>query len=369
MASEAADRRGCGVDLSLSDDQRAIREAFADVFAKESPVSIARAAEPLGFDRTLWERLIATGVTGMAASEPEGGGGASLSDLVVVAEELGRVIAPVPLVEHWVASRLHPLDDILSGEVVAALALRPADADGVWRLVPGGAVADVVVGVDGDDVIAVRSAPLGRAPRNHACAPLADRSSRPDGDATHGRTVIAPAPAFGPALDEWRTLTAATLVGVADAALAIGVEYVKTRKQFGVPIASFQAVQHGMADLPILVEGARLLTHKAAWAGDRARAGITGAIDVDDNEIDDFATLAGMALVFAGQAAAHATDRSLHFHGGYGYAEEYDIQMFYRRARGWALVLDDPSNECLRLADGLFGPVASAGDGSAGRGS
>ena len=54
-----------------------------------------------------------------------------------------------------------------------------------------------------------------------------------------------------------------------------------------------------------------------------------------------------MAFVFAADARGHATDRSLHYHGGYGFAEEYDIQLFYRRARGWALVLDDPARECL----------------------
>ncbi len=146
-------------------------------------------------------------------------------------------------------------------------------------------------------------------------------------------------------------LLAATLAGVADAAMDLGVEYAKVRQQFGVPIGSFQAVQHGLADLPALVDGARLLAHKAAWAGDRDEPGHS---DVDDNDITEFATLASMAYVFATDAAARSTDRSLHFHGGYGFSEEYDIQLFYRRARGWPLVLDDPGRECLQLADRLW---------------
>jgi alkylation response protein AidB-like acyl-CoA dehydrogenase len=129
-----------------------------------------------------------------------------------------------------------------------------------------------------------------------------------------------------------------------------------SRYQFGVPIGSFQAVQHGLADLPALIDGARLLTHKAAWAGDEPGPGVC---DVDDCTITDFDSLAGMAFVFAAETATRATDRSLHFHGGYGFSEEYDIQLYYRRARGWALVLDDPSRECLRLADRLFGPVVA----------
>jgi alkylation response protein AidB-like acyl-CoA dehydrogenase len=158
-------------------------------------------------------------------------------------------------------------------------------------------------------------------------------------------------------LAEWQVLTASALVGVAAAALDLGVDYAKSRLQFGVPIGSFQAVQHGLAELPGMIDGARLLTHKAAWASSLEGPGTT---DVDRGDITDFAALASMAFVFAGDTAAYATDRSLHYHGGYGFSEEYDIQLYYRRARGWALVLDDPARECLRLADLLFGPAKGA---------
>jgi alkylation response protein AidB-like acyl-CoA dehydrogenase len=155
-------------------------------------------------------------------------------------------------------------------------------------------------------------------------------------------------------------LVAAALGGIADAALDLGVEYAKARQQFGVPIGSFQAVQHGLADLPALIDGARLLAHKAAWAGERTEP---GRCDVDDNDVTDFSSLASMAFLFATDAAARATDRSLHVHGGYGFSAEYDIQLYYRRARGWPLVLDDPGRECLRLADRLWGPSARAAAG------
>lgn len=338
------------MDLGLSDDQRAIEEVFSSFFKKEAPPSVARAAEPLGFDRSLWQRLLETGAPGMGAPEAAGGGGTGLSDLVVVAEAFGRSIAPVPLVEHVVAARVWPQPDVVAGEAIATIALHPADADGIWRIVPAGAIADVVVGVDGDELVAVRSAAPGTGPRNHASAPLADRSAR-DGE----RVVIGAAADLQRAVDEWKVLTAAALVGIGVTALEMGVEYAMTRHQFGVPIGSFQAVQHGLADLPVLIDGARLLTHKAAWAGD---GGGDGNIDVDDGHVDNFQALASMAFVFASDAAAHATDRSLHYHGGYGFSEEYDIQLFYRRARGWSLVFDDPTRETLRLADQLFGPTA-----------
>jgi alkylation response protein AidB-like acyl-CoA dehydrogenase len=337
------------MELGLSEDQKVIGEVFGGFFTKESPASVARAAEPLGFDRELWNRLGALDAPGMGAPEEAGGGGARLSELVVVAEALGRAIAPVPLIEHIVASRLLTAADVVSGASIATVSLRPAAADGTWRLVPAGAVADVVVGVDGDDLVAMRSAPPGDGPRNHACSPLADRSARGP-----GREVIGGREAFATALDEWKTLTAAALVGIAATALDMGVEYVLARHQFGVPVGSFQAVQHGLADLPALIDGGRLLTHKAAWAADRSEPGVC---DVGDNDITEPGALASMAFVFAGDAAIQATDRSLHYHGGYGFSAEYDIQLYYRRARGWSLIYDDPQKECLRLADRLFGPV------------
>ena len=159
------------VDLGLTADQEAIAELFDGFFTKESPTTVARAAEPLGFDRELWDKLVELGAPGMGSDEAVGGGGAALSDLVVVAESLGRAIAPVPLVDHLAALTVLDDADLVAGEAVAAVSVRPADADGNWWLVPAGAVADVVVGVDGDELVAVRSAPPMTGPLNHASAP------------------------------------------------------------------------------------------------------------------------------------------------------------------------------------------------------
>jgi alkylation response protein AidB-like acyl-CoA dehydrogenase len=343
-----------GVGFGLSADQQALHDAFTSFFDKEAPPSLARAAEPLGFDRGLWDRVVRLGAPGMGVAESLGGGGAGLGDLVVVAEALGRAIAPVPLVEHLVAVRAHPAAALIDGSAVGTISLRRADRQGVWALVPGGAVADVVIGVDGNDLVAVQSDPPRRAPSNHACAPISDRSAR-----RGERTVIGTEADFVEALGEWKVLTAGALVGVGGAALDLAVSYVMSRRQFGVPIGSFQAIQHGLAGLPALVDGGRLLAHKAAWAGDEA--GRLGPVicDPDDNEVTDFRALASMAFIFAADAAAQTTERSLHYHGGYGFAEEYDIQLYYRRARGWALIYGDPSRECLELADRLW-PAAEA---------
>ena len=342
------------MDLDLTEDQESIRDVFADFFSSETGPGRAREAEPLGYDTRAWNRLMETGAPGMGVAESSGGGGATLADLTVVVEEAGAQIAPLPLVDHMVAARLLATigtcdDDVLAGATIAGLALRPP-VDGVARTVPTGAVARQVVALEGGALMLINGDP-GDHLGNHGCLPLAHRSLA-------GAKVLAEGPdavaAYGRALDEWRTLTASALVGISRTALALGVGYARERHQFGKPIGSFQAIQHLLADLPGLLDGARLLTAKAAWAGDRAVAGQTGVADIGDNEITDFATLACMALVSAGEAATTATDRSLHVHGGYGFSEEYDIQLYFRRARALTVVLDDPARECRRLADMLL---------------
>ena len=336
-----------GIDLAIDEDQQAIAELFGDFFGKECPPALVREAEPLGYDAALWERLNGLGAPAMAAPVERGGDGARLADLIIVAEAVGEAVAPVPLIEHLVTVRLTPDDDLVTGSTIGSIALNPADANGVWRLVPAGAVAGVVVGVDGDQLVAVRSEAPGRGPANHAAQPLADRSAR-IGD----RTVLGPASAFTGALNDWRILTSAALLGMSKRALQLGVAYAKERHQFGVPIGGFQAIQHLLADLPGLIDGARLLTHRAAWATTLDPS--EWVADADDNFFTDPSVLASMAFLFAGDAAALATDRSLHVHGGYGYTEEYDIQLYYRRARGWRLVAGSPAQERARLADLLL---------------
>jgi alkylation response protein AidB-like acyl-CoA dehydrogenase len=341
--------------LDLTDDERAIADVFGAFFRRECPLEVVRKAEPLGFDAAVWTRLADLGAPAMGVAESMGGGGATLTDLAVVADQVGQSIAPVPFVEHAVALRLLAAfdaisDALLTGDEIATVAVRPSDAGG-WTLVPAGAVAQAVVGMLGEDLVGVRSDPPGEAPLNHAAMPIANRSAM---DATVLATGDAARAAFARGRAEWQTLTATALTGIGFTAQAMALEYVNERHQFDRPIGSFQALQQQLADLPIALEGARLLSYKAAWAGDRDEHGV---VDVDLCDVTDFGALAPMAFLFASDAAALATDRSLHAHGGYGYAEEYDIQLFYRRARGWALVAGDPAHECLHLADSMFGPV------------
>ena len=139
---------------------------------------------------------------------------------------------------------------------------------------------------------------------------------------------------------------AVAYAGLADEVLSMGVDYVKQRHQFGVPVGSFQAVQHGLADAATRAEGARLLAFRAVCAAD------AGHQDGD--------RLAPMALLFSAESARFAADRVLQYHGGYGYSAEYDVQLYYRRAAGWLLQLGDPAAEVSRLAGASLGPKLRA---------
>ena len=108
------------------------------------------------------------------------------------------------------------------------------------------------------------------------------------------------------------------------------------RHQFGVPIGSFQAIQHGLADLVGPIEGARLLSLKAAWA--LQQSDTAGRL------------LASMAFLFASQTAQRVTERAIHYSGGYGLVDESDLQLHFRvRAKGWTLLGGDPGREYAEL--------------------
>jgi alkylation response protein AidB-like acyl-CoA dehydrogenase len=336
------------VDLELSDEQTALVDLFNSVAERFSTPEAVRAHESLGFDPALWAQVVAAGGPGIALPEANGGGGAGLLELALAAEVLGSHLAPVPLVEHSVTARLlarasgHLPDGVADGTTISTIALRPAVA-GVARLVPAGAIAHLVLAVDGDDLLLVATDPPGVAVPNLGSSPLAHRA------VAGGMPVATGAVArelYEGALAEWRALTAAALAGLGRGALALARDYVTERQQFGRPIGSFQSIQHTLADIAVALDGAQLLARKAAWAFDRSRA--------------DAPDLAAMAFLFAAEQAQRASERALHFHGGYGFMKEYDVQLYYRRAKGWALVLAPPGHEYQRLAASRYASLAGA---------
>ena len=335
-------------DYSLSDEQQALRDAFRLFFEKHCSSERVREAEPLGWDAALWSQIGDLRPVAMGVPVERGGDGAGLVELALVAEEFGRRAAPLPLVEAMVAARLLAAleaqqesataarERLLEGAVVSVAVGSDADRTG-RRLVPGGAVAGSVLGLHGERlVMASAEVPPPHVP-NLASAPLAWW------DLADGATLATGEPAlmfFARAQQEWRVLTAAALVGIGQTALDLAAEYAKERVAFGVPIGSFQSVAHPLADVLIGIESARRLTHKAAW--------------FLDHEADHVGPLASMAFVHAAEAAERAGTVGVHTQGGFGFTLESDEQLFYRRAKGWALIGGDRRAELQQIAEGVI---------------
>jgi alkylation response protein AidB-like acyl-CoA dehydrogenase len=177
------------------------------------------------------------------------------------------------------------------------------------------------------------------SPGNLGSLPVAHRRS--SGTAVELASGPAAMAAFADAVLEWRGLVAAQAAGAARRALQIGVAYTKEREAFGVPIASFQSIAHRLADAAGMVDGAELLVQKAGWA-----------VDVDDPRRP---ALLQMAFCAALDAADRAVDDALHFHGGYGFMLEYDIQLYFRRVKAWSLQDGDRVLALEHVADLLWG--------------
>ena len=336
------------MDLSLTAEQSQLVAALADLYGAYASPARVRAAEPGGFDKELWDQLLALGVVAMAVDEDDEHR-ASEVDLALAAEQQGRAVAPAPVIEAQVAARLlahtesPALAAVVAGERLVTVALHPADG-GQARAVPAAAIADDAIVLAGDRLLLVPLEGAHRPFENMGSLPLADVEVGADA------TVLATGPdalaAHDEALDDWLRLTAAALVGIGARALELGVSYVKERKAWGVPIGSFQSVAHNLADAATAVDGARLLAQEAAWAHDIADARAP--------------QLAALAFAFATEAARDACYKSLHFHGGYGFTLEYDVQLYWRRARAWAAVWGEPAQAYRRAADRRYGEAGVA---------
>jgi alkylation response protein AidB-like acyl-CoA dehydrogenase len=332
------------LDYSLSEDHVALQDAYKQFFKTHCSIETVRAAEPSGFDKNLWERLCAMGATTMALPESCGGDGATLVDLTLVAEEIGRSLAPVPWIDHVCAARLlgrlGGLDaetaGVASGEQVAGLDARLDGPPGV-RLIPTGSIADHIIVRDGDELVRLTFGTRPAKVDNIGRLPMA----WVDPAAADTRTVIGQGPdavaSYQRALDEWRLLTAAALVGLVEETMTIAAEFAKTRYTLGVPISTLQAISHPLANMAITVQGGRNLARRAAW--------------FLDNEPEQRPELAPSAFVFMAEEAAKAATMAVHIQGGLGVSSEAAATAYLVRARGWPLAGGDPGATALRVAE------------------
>ena len=361
------------LDLTFSPEQEMLRETVRGVLAATSPLSVVRELEddPTGYSPDLWKQLAHLDLIGLQLPEEYGGSGMTTLESVVVYEEFGRAIAPSP---HFVSSILSGgvlarsgsaaqkeawLPGIVSGEAILTPAwLEPENtsrATGVQvRAVPDGdgwtitgtkrhvafassAVRLVVLARTGDadgevDLFLVDPADAGvtltqqmsiASDAQYQVELAGVRVTEADRIGAAGTGWIT----WSAVMHEAIILAAAQAVGGAQYALDITVQYAKDRKQFDKPLGAFQALAHYLADGATTVDGAEVLVHEAAWA--RAEGRPVGK-------------LAPMAKLYDCQTFRDVTAMAQQLFGGIGFTVEFDIQLYFRRAKQLQLSWWDP---------------------------
>jgi alkylation response protein AidB-like acyl-CoA dehydrogenase len=315
--------------FAFTDDQRALGAAVSALLDDHCPPSAVRAAwnGDLAPAQQLWVRLAELGLLGALVPEGEGGLGLDELDILLGLEASGRVAAAVPLVETAVvtarllAGTAHAdrLPGLAGGELRVSAGL-----DGSSLLPWAGFCDWALVGdLAGVYLLPVRECGPEPVPTVDRARPMAELTARPS-DAwltAHARLVSSDPGRIAAARRAGALATAAQLIGLAERMLSLTVTYVQQRRQFGVPIGSFQAVKHALADALLALELARPLVYAAAWAH---------VHDPDHAERDVAA-----AKIRAGEAAGKVARTALQAHGATGYTQENDLQLWLKRT--WAL--------------------------------
>ena len=302
------------MDFDLTQDQQDIKAVARELLTARSPwPAVREAAEAAAYSGALWRELGELGWPGIAVAEEHGGQGLGAVELAVLLEELGYACAASPFLSTAVAAaviqatgneeqRARYLPALAAGEATAAIGTRELCADG--------ADASVLVLLDGDDAVLVDGASAGAE-----AIDVIDSTRR----YAAVRGGAAGEPLAAGAADRVRAAVAAEVVGIAQRALVMTLAYVKDRRQFGVPVGSFQAVSHRCAQMLLGTESARSTAYFAAWAA-----------DADPERLPEAAALAGAAAADAGR---DVTASAIQAHGGVGFTWEADVHWLYKRAQ------------------------------------
>jgi alkylation response protein AidB-like acyl-CoA dehydrogenase len=326
------------MDFGLNELQREIQGTAGEMLANRAPLAAVRAtAEAGGHDQALWTEIVELGWSGIAVPEEYGGAGLGMVELSLLAAEHGYAVASTPLLGTALLAALlaeseredlrrELLPRICAGEVVGAIG---EGDEGACELLLDGAPGARVVLIEGEDVLLVEgeATPLATIDltRRYGCLDGA-RGERPGGSGAR-------------LLDRARVLLAAELVGISQRALDLTVAYVSDRRQFGVPVGSFQAVANRCAAMLRQVETARSAVYAGAWA-----------VDAADGSWTEAAALAKAAASVAGR---EVTGSAIQAHGGVGFTWEADLHWLFKRAQLDAHLFGGPSVQ-LRLLGGML---------------
>ena len=364
------------MDFGFSEEQDMLRKSARDFLAKESPITYVRRMmeDEVGYSEEVWRKMAALGWMGLILPESCGGAGMNMVDLVVVLEEMGRMVMPGPFFATVLlgalavleggndAQKTRYLKSIAAGELKATLAsLEPNgrwDADGIEAtavadsggfllngtklFVPDAHVADLIVvavrsekgkGEEGISLFAVdvpkegvTITPLKTMDQTRKLCEVKLEKVRVGPEALIGRRGGGAA-VLKRVTDRAKVALCAEMCGGAERVLEMSVEYAKVRVQFDRPIGSFQAIQHKCANMLLLVESSKSATYYAAWAV--------------ANDVPEAPLAAAMAKSYTSDAYRVVAGEGIQIHGGIGFTWEHDMHLYFKRAKGSEFTFGD----------------------------
>jgi alkylation response protein AidB-like acyl-CoA dehydrogenase len=375
------------MDLDLTKEQKILKRSAQDFLKKECPPSLLREMkdDERGYPQKLWNQMVDLGWTGVMIPEKYGGIGGSYLDLCILLEAMGEACCPGPFFSTVVLGGLTLLSagteeqkekylpKIADGDLIFALAMTEP---GIWYdisqiamsatvdndnfvlngtklFVENGHIADYIIcgaRTDAKDASGnglalflvdskspgVRCSLQKTLGYDKQCAIVFDKVRVPK---CHVLRDLGQASGIMERLQEQAAVAkCAELVGCIQTAFDMTVKYAKDRKQFGRPIGSFQAVQHHCANMVVDVDGSRFMTYQAAW---KISEGLAASKE------------AAMAKAWTSDASRRVTSLAHQIHGAISFTEEYDVHLFYRRAKSGEVAFGDAEYHLEKVAEQL----------------
>lgn len=354
------------MDFDFTEDQVMLRNLVREFLTEQAPVKQVRDMmdDALGYDTTVYSQLMGLGVTPFP--ESYGGGGLGMIEQAIILEEMGRIPYPGPYFASVILAgsalmhsgddnaRARYLPDIANGDLTATLALIEDAVDwtpagiglavtydggdlvlnGIKRFVPFGQSVDVVFvagrapgssGADGVSLVAVPRDAAGLTVEPTTMLDMTSKVATLRFDNVHVPAENLVGAEGGAAATLEETLRAAAIAAAAEMlgasrkSLEMSNDYAKVRKQFGQFIGQFQAVKHKLAEMLELVENSHAAVYYAAWAVDAGAA--------------DAALAASVAKATLNESSKRVCGEAIQVHGGIGYTWEYDLHLYWKRAK------------------------------------
>jgi alkylation response protein AidB-like acyl-CoA dehydrogenase len=379
------------MDFGFSEEQEMLRQSVREFLEGECPMTYVRQMmeDERGFSEDLWKKMAGLGWTGLIVPEEYGGAGLSMVDMVVVLEEMGKVVMPGPFFASSILGgvaidlggsdeqKKRYLPEMASGAVRATLAqveesgrwgaegiALPAASAGAGFKLSGTKLfvhdahnADLLIvpartGGSGEEGVTLFVVDAKSAGVSVRVLKTMDQTRKLcevcfDGVELGVDSILGDVgsgwPLLARVVDRAKVALCAEMCGGAQRVLDMSVEYAKVREQFGKPIGSFQAIQHKCADMMVQTESAKSATYYAAWAV--------------ANSVDEAHLAACMAKAYCSDAYRYVSSEGIQIHGGIGFTWEHDMHLYFKRAKGSEVTFGDATwNRELVAQEVLDGP-------------